>query len=310
MKKESIFAILRAEGQFIDIEKWAITTIFQGKAAEYVCKLEKDHISYFVKDITPNEKNTLHMILPLNFKHFIKTPFANLLEKGVLVADFVEGGNYKGTRLSSSLLTDYASMQITLNNKDYYDMHYKGDKNIYLTADDGYFRKSAYERIKLSIRILGYLYKKNDKLMNKYYILFNEIERVLDSIVYYYYSMPFGWLHNDFRNENMVGDLPVVIDWGASHGYGPFLHDLAPYLLGNNDDIQLFISTAFDNHIPDHTQINRWLVSVLIYRLAGEIVWRYFSSFRKIESFDNFFNEFENNYPVYGIIGKYLYLYQ
>lgn len=53
-------------------------------------------------------------------------------------------------------------------------------------------------------------------------------------------NTPFAWIHNDFRNENIVGNPPKLIDWGSSYGYGPYLYDIGPYLVESDEAMRAF----------------------------------------------------------------------
>jgi hypothetical protein len=309
MNREQVISVLRKNKLFNNINNWEITPIYQGKAAEFACNIKNSSYSYFVKDIKENEKNALYMILPLKSTHFVKTSFLDLLQDNVLVADFVDGGNYTSSRLSESLIIEYAAMQKALNDREYFKKHFRGQSSVYKMADDGYFKKTADERIKLSLRILEYFLKRGNSQMRSCYMLFKEIDKLADSIIYNYYSMPFAWLHNDFRSQNMVGELPVLVDWGESYGYGPFLQDIAPYMLDNSSDIELYFSVLFGNPKFDSIQVDKWLVSVLIYRLAGEIIWHYFNTYRNSKNLYCIYAVLENNYPAYRKIGEHLKLY-
>jgi thiamine kinase-like enzyme len=58
-------------------------------------------------------------------------------------------------------------------------------------------------------------------------------------------AVPFAWIHNDFRDENIVGadgdgGGQRLIDWGSSYGYGPYLYDIAPYLLESGEAMRAY----------------------------------------------------------------------
>lgn len=53
-------------------------------------------------------------------------------------------------------------------------------------------------------------------------------------------NTPFAWVHNDFRDENLVGKPPKLIDWGSSYGYGPYLYDIGPYLVESDEAMRAF----------------------------------------------------------------------
>jgi aminoglycoside phosphotransferase (APT) family kinase protein len=72
--------------------------------------------------------------------------------------------------------------------------------------------------------------------------------------------MPFARQHHDFREGNILGENPqVIIDWGSSYGHGPFLYDLAPFLLNHQENLAIFIQHSDICKQAGRTAIKRWL---------------------------------------------------
>jgi hypothetical protein len=85
-----------------------------------------------------------------------------------------------------------------------------------------------------------------------------------------YGSMPFGWMHNDFREDNILRGPPQqVADWGSCFGMGPFLNDLAPFLLGSPERLAVFTARSNICRMSRPDQIREWLRAAAQARFVG-----------------------------------------
>lgn len=91
-------------------------------------------------------------------------------------------------------------------------------------------------------------------------------------------AAPFAWIHNDFRDENIVGadgdgGGQRLIDWGSSYGYGPYLYDIAPYLLESDEAMRAYgaESTIWRHRTVD--QRDNDLMICAVAALLGYLHW-------------------------------------
>jgi hypothetical protein len=82
--------------------------------------------------------------------------------------------------------------------------------------------------------------------------------------------MPSGWLHHDFREENILAGQPqYVADWGSSYGPGPFLYDLAPFLFGCPGRLDVFAESSELCDGVSRQAVERWLYAATAARCAA-----------------------------------------
>jgi hypothetical protein len=83
----------------------------------------------------------------------------------------------------------------------------------------------------------------------------------------------FARQHHDFKEDNIIGEPQKLIDWGSSYGYGPFLFDLAPFLVNDPDSLETFIKSSDNRKNTPRKQIDRWLHAPLGARFLGLLRW-------------------------------------
>ena len=87
-------------------------------------------------------------------------------------------------------------------------------------------------------------------------------------------SMPFGWLYHDFREIQIIGDPPRLIDWGSSYGHGPFLFDFAPFLVNDERGLAAFFAHSDICRSATEDEIERCLHAANCAHFAGFTLWR------------------------------------
>jgi hypothetical protein len=94
-----------------------------------------------------------------------------------------------------------------------------------------------------------------------------------DEITDAFSGMPFAWLHHDFPEAHIVGPSPKLLDWGSSYGHGPFLFDLAPFLLTDPRGLEVFIAHSDICKQAARSEIDRWLYAGACAGFAGLTLW-------------------------------------
>ena len=107
--------------------------------------------------------------------------------------------------------------------------------------DDGFYRRSitrcardGYEQL-LRLRPYGL------PILDEWQTVADHLRGQLEPIAEAFSSMPFAWLHHDFREGSILGDPQRLIDWGSSYGHGPFFFDRAPFLVNDPAGLALFV---------------------------------------------------------------------
>lgn len=87
--------------------------------------------------------------------------------------------------------------------------------------------------------------------------------------------MPFAWQHHDFREDNIVGRRHVLIDWGSSYGYGPFMFDWAPFLLNNRKSLDVYIKVSEICGKASRKRIEKWVYVSAAIRILERLRYQF-----------------------------------
>ena len=87
-------------------------------------------------------------------------------------------------------------------------------------------------------------------------------------------GMPFAWQHHDFREANIVGTPQRLVDWGSSYGHGPFLFDLAPFLVDDARGSRLYRQELEICRGVSDNVFDAWMQAALAAAFASLLMYR------------------------------------
>ncbi len=286
MKLKALTNILQTKEEFRDIDNWAFDDISMGNVSLHSYIISNGQKKYFIKDVKDNEANTLLLIAPLDFEHFIHVHYPDLLMENVLVSDFISGKTLKTKTLHPGLIRDFAKMQNRLNDMSYFNIYNANKYSLceFSDHDDGFFRKGYLECFDVAYGNIISLNKQYPSpIINRFLVLIEFLmedkERIIDELV----TMPFAWQHHDFREDNIIGRKQVLIDWGSSYGYGPFMFDLAPFFLNNGKSLNVYIKASEICRKASRIQIEKWIYVSAAVRILERLRYQ-FGELRQINS--------------------------
>jgi len=278
MKLKELRDILCIEEELRDIDNWVFDKISKGGVGLHSYAISKDQKKYFVKEVKDNEANALLLIYPLKLKHFINVLCPDLLMNNVLVSEFVSGKTLKTKILHPGLLRDFAEMQNRLNDVSYFNGYNSNKYSLckFSDHDDGFFRNGYLECFDVAYKNIVNLNNRYSlPIVQKFLVLIEFLmedkERIVDELV----TMPFAWQHHDFREDNIVGRRQVLIDWGSSYGYGPFMFDLAPFLLNNRRSLDVYIEVSEICRRASRKRIEKWVYVSAAIRILERLRYQF-----------------------------------
>lgn len=245
--------------EFQNLEEWTISPVVKGETSPHTYRFQYAGKDYFIKEITDKEQNALRLLHAHQLQIAPRLIHPGLLDHGILVSAFIPGERLTGKKLADSLLVDYASMQNTLNSRAVLSQPNPFNHCKYNDRDDGTFRKSITENDAEWERNLAKVREYGLSIVYAYDRLASYLKAHKYGIADVFSEMPFGWLHNDLREENIIGDPMRVVDWGSSFGHGPFLWDLAPFLLMDENGFETFIKHSCNCQPVNRPALKRWL---------------------------------------------------
>ncbi|MBS3148060.1 phosphotransferase [Candidatus Woesearchaeota archaeon] len=304
MELEKLKNILKTKKEFADLDAWKFDKIHLGSIGKHTHILSKGGKSYFIKDIKENEANALQVVGTINLESIIRVSYPDLLEKKVLVAEYVHGKPIKTKKLSVQLIRDFTEMQNRLNHRTYWKRnHLSGNK--FSDKDDGFFKKgyasyfiSGYKNI-IKLRTLI-----DHPIINKYIQLVHYLKRDKTRIINDASGMPFAWQHHDFREDNIIQSKrrQIIVDWGSSYGYGPFMFDLAPFLLRNKRTLDNYIKNSDICKTYKRRQVERWVYVAAAIRLMAALNYYFENIEEKVKNKEKTINFLEYEYDTYKIL--------
>jgi hypothetical protein len=255
---------------------------------------------FFVKEVTSNEKNTLQLLNRAGLKIAPAVHSRRLLEKGYLVTDFIPGDRLQSKHLQPSLIRDYAQMQNALNDRSLFEPNLTPSGCKYNDRDDGFYRQALIHNFREGRQYLNELSSAYGlPIVDQLQRVADSLDASLDAIVNEYAGMPFAWLHNDFREDNILGDPQRLMDWGSSYGHGPFLIDLAAFLVDDPGSLMLFTQESDIGKSTDLLRMKRWLMAALGARFVEFICYRIALKGGNVDTRETCKAFLEYEYPVF-----------
>jgi hypothetical protein len=229
---------------------------------------------YFVKRVKDNERVALQLVGALAPDLSPRVVYPDLLADGVLVSAYVPGGHVRTKKLEPDLIRRFAAMQNALNDPARMAAVPAFAGRTIRTEDDGFFRDGFSRFFDTGYAKLLALRRYDLPIVVACIALADHLRAQRAAIIDTFCTMPFAWQHHDFKENNIVGSPQMLVDWGSSYGHGPFLFDLAPFLLNDAEGLAVFAvhSDIARAHGPD--ALARWLYAAAAIRFVGLMQWR------------------------------------
>ena len=217
-----------------------------------------------------------YFLAQLRLEHLPPSLYPDLLKKKILVRPFIPGKMLKSKRIDLRLLKDFAMMRNALASRNFFDKNNIFGLKNYALKDSGFYRKELINNFKFAPKKFRELERFGLWIVNDFLEIFEHIKKSQKEIVEDYSKMPFEKQHQDFREDNILVTPKgqMLIDWGSSYGYGPFMNDVAPFLVNNEKAFKAYTRT--DNICKNSTgeEIKRWLYLGLAVRFLELLRWR------------------------------------
>lgn len=257
---------LKVEPLFADMRGWRVVPLH----GETVLRLSQGEHDFVVKHARSNEVETHRKLLALGLRHVSTSVMPDLLGQKVLVTKFVPGGPIRYPRLDPSLVRELARIQNTLvPDRQPTEAERVSWQDFVVNALETGRLKLSQLRPSAALDALTALVRSTSPNWR--------------SMASDYAAMPFGWLHYDFNESNILAGPPqTVIDWGASYGSGPFLYDLARFCLLDEETMFTFREASDLCRKPELAQVRRWLQVAAFANFATML--------RRLESHENNLN--------------------
>ena len=260
---------LQSSPIFRDLERWTITDTDSGLTSPNSYRFQCDDLDYFVKEIKKNEGRILSLLTHFGLEIAPRIVLPELLEQDIAVYEYVRGTPLEGKTLPQTLIENYARMQNVLNQAHILRQADAFRGCTFTSEDDGFYRNSITRCIDQGYENLLKLRAHNLPIVQAFIELADHVRTHRVPIVDGFAGMPFGWLHHDFREIQIIGDPPKLIDWGSSYGHGPFLFDLAPFLVNDERGLATFVAHSDICRSATRAEIERWLYAANCASLGG-----------------------------------------
>ena len=265
---------LQSSPTFHDLERWTITDTDSGLTSPNSYRFQCDDRDYFVKEIKENEKRILGFLTHFELEIAPRIVLPELLEQDIAVYEYIRGTPLKGKTLPQTLIKNYALMQNILNQEHVFRQADAFRGCTFTSEDDGFYRNSITRCIDQGYENLLKLRAHSLPVVEAFIEIADYIRTCRAPIIDDFAGMPFGWLHHDFRELQIIGDPPKLIDWGSSYGHGPFLFDLAPFLVNDEHGLTTFIAHSDICQSATRAEIERWLYAANCASLGAFMLWR------------------------------------
>jgi hypothetical protein len=265
---------LQSSPTFRDLERWTITDTDTGLTSPNSYRFRCDDLDYFCKEAKDNEVRILAFLTQFELEIAPRIVLPELLEQDIAVYAYVRGAPLEGKTLPQSLIVNYAAMQNLLNQEHVFRQADAFRGCTFSAKDDGFYRNSITRCIDQGYGNLLKLRAHNLPVVEAFVELADHVRTHRAVIVDDFADMPFGWLHNDFRELQIIGDPPKLVDWGSSYGHGPFLFDLAPFLANDERGLATFIARSDICRSATRAEVERWLYAANCASLGGFLLWR------------------------------------
>jgi hypothetical protein len=247
---------------FEDLDQWTITEEYLGTTSPHTYRFRRGEWDLFVKEIKENEREILKLLTPLRLRHVVSPSFPALLDKNILVSEYITGGPIQSKDLEAGLIRDFATLQNHFNSSEFLREP--------RTDDGGFFRNYLTRCFETGYNNLKALLMHGFPIVEDFVRVAQYLLATQDEIILEFSSMPFARQHHDFREGSILGENPqVIIDWGSSYGHGPFLYDLAPFLLNHPKNLEIFIQHSDICKNADRMTIERWLYTAACARFMS-----------------------------------------
>ncbi len=296
---------LQSSPIFHDPEHWTIIDTDSGVTSPNSYRFQRDDRDYFAKEIKENEKRILGFLAGSELEIAPRIVCPELLEQGIAVYDYVRGTPIEGKTLPPALIRNYALLQNILNREQIFQQVDALRGCTFSSKDDGFYRESITRCIDQGYDNMLKLRAHNLPIVQAFIGIADHIRAHRVPIIDDFAGMPFGWLHHDFREIHIVGDPPKLIDWGSSYGHGPFLFDLAPFLVNDASGLDTFIAHSDICQSATRAEIERWLYAANCASFGALMLWRLADPghARLIETRESCQAFLEYEYPAYrGIV--------
>jgi len=270
---------LRSVPEFADLDSWKMQHLGIGEM-QHTYIVSKGRKRYFVKEVKPHEAQANHFLCLLNLVHLPHAAYPALLEKSILVMPVIEGGMMpeKDRKIDYGLLRDFIKFQNRMNDKKLFDRHNKlGIDNYELKSEKnrgGFFVERGPRNLQIGIENLLKLKRKYHlPIIDKYLQIANSLKPQQLDISRDFGKMPFARQHHDLIEDNILGEKHMLIDWGSSYGYGPFMYDLSIFLVHDKKALEIFMEESDIAKKATKEQIERWLYVALADRFNDFCKW-------------------------------------
>ncbi len=242
-------ARLASHQSFADADAWQVTPVRGGLVSAHASRWRRNGADYFVKEVRDNERDILQRLIPLRLRHVVHVVYPELLDAGILVADFMAGGTITDKRLEPGLVRDYATVQNWVTSDSDRETH------------RAFYRDSLVRWWDGGRENLDHLSAEHDwPILEGWRRVAECLDSEREAVTEEFGRMPFAQVHNDFREENiMAGPPQVIVDWGSSYRGQPFLSDLAPFCLGHPDTLSVFAEHSDICRAARADQVRHWL---------------------------------------------------
>jgi len=254
--------------------RWRIVTIRSGMTSPHTYRLRRGEQDYFAKEVKANEARILRLLTHFGLAIAPRVIVPELLQDSILVAEYVEGAPIESKRLPPDLIERYADMQNVLNDREALLGSKAFQDCMFTTEDDGFYRRSIARCLDQGYENLLSLRRHDLPVIEAFIEIADRICADRDAITDAFAGMPFAWLHHDFREAQIIGCPPRLVDWGSSYGHGPFLFDVAPFLICDGGGLETFVSCSEICRSARPASIARWLYAATCAAFAGFTLWR------------------------------------
>jgi len=265
---------LEAHPRFEDLGRWQIVTIRSGMTSPHTYRFRLEEQDYFVKEVKANEARALRLLTHFGLGIAPQVVVPELLQDNILVAEYIEGMPIASKQLPADLIERYANMHNVLNDREALLGSEAFEGCTFTTEDDGFYRRSIMRCLDQGYENLLSLRRHDLPVVEAFTEIADCIRADRDAVADAFSGMPFAWLHHDFREAQIIGDPPVLVDWGSSYGHGPFLFDLGPFLIGDGEGLQTFVARSEICRRASPVSIERWLFAATCAAFAGFTLWR------------------------------------
>lgn len=268
---ESFRTLLNSVSLLGDLATWHTARIREGGVGGNTFSLTRGDQKLFLKETRANESRTLKLLhrQKLRLAPVIHAP--ELLDQNILLAEFIPGDKPTCKRLDPLLIHDFAQMQNALNDPQIFAEGRAPAGCKFTDHDDGFFQRGLVKNSALAEQNIAALKRFNLPIVDELQAAAGQILPRIDTLAAQFAAMPFAWQHHDCREGNILGTPQRLVDWGSSYGHGPFLFDLAPFLIDDPAGWTTFIGASDHARKSSPAALHHWLRLALAARFVAFI---------------------------------------